>query len=62
MLSDKAIQEFKQVIKKEHWKDLTDDEAKEYLASYVRYFQILNNIYQREKDNLISNDKLKKNK
>jgi len=41
MLSDKAIQEFKDIFKKEYGQDLTDAEAREQGEKLVAFFDIL---------------------
>jgi len=41
MLSDKAVQEFKDIFKKEYGKELTDSEAREYSQRLMNFFEIL---------------------
>jgi len=41
MLSDKAIQEFKDIFKKEYGKDLTDTEAREQGERLMAFFEII---------------------
>jgi len=50
MLSDKAIQEYKDIFKKEFGQDLTDAEAKEQGERLVLFFKTLIDIDQREKN------------
>ena len=49
MLSDKAIQEYKDVFKKEFGQDLTDKEAREQGERLVKFFEILIKIDQKSK-------------
>jgi len=41
MLSDKAVQEFKNIFKKEYGQELTDAEAREQGERLVKFFEIL---------------------
>ena len=52
MLSDKAIQEYKEIFKKEFGQDLTDAEAREQGERLVLFFKTLIDIDQREKNKL----------
>ena len=52
MLSDKAIQEYKKIFKKEFGQDLTDAEAREQGERLVLFFKTLIDIDQREKNKL----------
>lgn len=49
MLLDKAIQEYKDIFKKEFGQDLTDAEAREQGERLVKFFEILIKIDQRDK-------------
>jgi hypothetical protein len=49
-LSNKSIQEFKDIFKKEFSKDLTDAEAKEQDKRLLLFFKTLIGIDQREKN------------
>jgi hypothetical protein len=49
MLSDKAVQEFKDIFKKEYGKDLTDSEAREQGERLIKYFELLIKIDQKDK-------------
>lgn len=40
-LSDKAVQEFKDIFKKEYGQDLTDVEAREQGERLVNFFEVL---------------------
>ncbi len=59
MLSDKAIQEFKDIFKKEYGKDLTDAEAREQGERLVAFFDIL---YEQAQTEYRRELKLKKEK
>lgn len=49
MLSDKAIQEYKEIFKKEYGQDLTDAEAREQGERLLKFFEILIKIDQKNK-------------
>lgn len=49
-LSDKAIQEFKDLMKKEYGEELTDEEARERGERLVSFFMILIDIDQGDKN------------
>lgn len=49
MLSDKAIQEFKDIFKKEYGQDLSDAEAREQGERLLMFFQTLIDIDRRTK-------------
>jgi hypothetical protein len=51
MLSDKAIQEFKDIFKKEYGQDLTDAEAREQGERLVKFFEILIRVDRRTRKN-----------
>ena len=53
MLSDKAIQEYKEIFKKEYGQDLTDKEARDQGERLVKFFETLVKIDQRNKQNNI---------
>ena len=48
-LSDKAIQEFKEIFKKEYGKEYTDAEAREAAENLVGFFDLLIKVDQRNK-------------
>ncbi len=48
MLSDKAIQEYKEIYKKEYGKDISDSEAQEQGERLTRFFDVLFQIAQKE--------------
>lgn len=41
MLSDKDVQEYKGIFKKEHGQDLTDAEARKHIESLAKFFGLL---------------------
>lgn len=47
MLSDKAIQEYKNIFKKEYGQDLTDEEAREQGERLLKFFELLIKIDQK---------------
>ncbi len=47
-LSDKAIQEYKEIYKKEYGKDISDSEAREQGERLTRFFDVLFQIAQKE--------------
>lgn len=49
-LSDKAIQEYKDIFKKEFGQDLTDAEAREQGERLLKFFEILIKIDRRTKN------------
>ena len=49
MLSDKAVQEYKEIFKNEYGQDLTDAEAREQGERLLMFFQTLIDIDQRVK-------------
>lgn len=49
MLSDKAIQEYKEIFKNEYGQDLTDAESREQGERLLKFFEILIKIDQRNK-------------
>ena len=49
MLSDKAVQEYKEIFKNEYRQDLTDAEAREQGERLLKFFEILIQIDQRNK-------------
>lgn len=49
MLSDKAIQEYKEIFKKEFKQELTDAEAKEQGERLVSFFSLLIDIDKKNK-------------
>lgn len=50
MLSDKSVQEFKEIFKKEYGQDLTDTEAREQGERLLKYFEILIKIDRRKNE------------
>lgn len=53
MISDKAIQEYKEIFKDEYGQDLTEAEAREQGERLLKFFEILIKIDQRNKQNKI---------
>lgn len=51
MLSDKAIQEYKEIFKNEYGQDLTDAEAREQGERLLKFFEILLKIDQKVNKN-----------
>ena len=49
MLSNKAVQEYKEIFKNEYGQDLTDVEAREQSERLLKFFEILIKIDQRNK-------------
>lgn len=50
ILSDKAVQEYKEIFKKEYGQDLSDAEAREQGERLVKFFETLIKIDQRSKN------------
>lgn len=48
-LSDKSIQEFKEIFRKEYGKEYTDSEAREAAENLVGFFELLIKVDQRNK-------------
>ena len=48
-LSDKSIQEFKEIFKKEYGKEYTDAEAREAAENLIGFFELLIKVDQRNK-------------
>ena len=49
MISDKTIQEFKQIMKEEYGVELSDEESREQGETLVKYFDLLIQVDQRNK-------------
>lgn len=49
MLSDRSVQEFKEIFKKEFRQDLTDAEAREQGERFLKFFELLIIIDRRNK-------------
>lgn len=59
-LSDKSVQKFKEVFKKEYGKEYTDAEAREAAENLVGFFDLLIKVDRRNKEENLKNNKPKK--
>ena len=58
-MTDDLVKELQQIIKEDHGKELTEEEARTFGTDLVRYFELLIEIYNENKEAINKKDEEK---